>query len=192
MRKILLSVLLGLIVLSPMTAQSAKAVKKAKKDTKVEVKYLKSEGFKPLDNVKLEDAVNSYLTSKYSTKSSFEAIGKAQGKDLNEARVLARADALKDYPEEDIVDSFFVYKKTRGRFEVICYAVLKGVSAKDASRDRVQSRRRSESTESTIESIRADQKKKEAKEKEERAREKAKKDARQKAKKEARKNAGKD
>ncbi|MBR1926655.1 MAG: hypothetical protein IJ840_02725 [Bacteroidales bacterium] len=183
MRRIIITLLLGLAVLAPCGAQSRKAVKQAKKDTKVEVKYLKSEGYKSLDNIKLEDAVNGYLTSKYSTKNSVEVVGKSSHKDLNIAKAEARSDALYGYPEDDVVDSFFVYKKTRGRYEVIFYATLKGRSAKEASKDKTQSRRRSEGTEATIASAKAAQEAKEAKAKEDKARKKAEKEARKAEKK---------
>ena len=82
--------------------------------------------------------------------------------------------------EEDVLNSFFVFKKTRGRYEVVCYAALKGASAKDASKDRAQLRRRSEGTEAAIKSARADQ---EARAKDIKARKKAKKEARKDKKK---------
>ena len=177
MRRFFIAILLSLAVMAPSVAQSRKAVKQAKKDTKIEVKHLKSEGYKSLDNIKLEEAVNGYLTAKYSTKNSVEVIGKATAKDLSAAKAEARSDALYGYPEEDVLDSFFVYKKTRGRYEVVCYAALKGRSAKDASKDRTQNRRRSEGTEAAIESARADQQAREAKAKEDKARKKAEKEA---------------
>ena len=115
MRRFILSILLGAMVLAPVAAQSRKAVKQAKKDTKIEVKQLKADGYKSLDNVKLDEVVNRYLTSLYSTKNSTEVIGKAENKDLNIAKAEARTDALYGYPEDDVVDSFFVYRKTRNR-----------------------------------------------------------------------------
>ena len=183
MRRFFIAILLSLAVIAPSAAQSRKAVNQAKKDTKIEVKHLKSEGYKSLDNIKLEEAVNGYLTAKYSTKNSVEVIGKATAKDLSAAKAEARSDALYGYPEEDVLDSFFVYKKTRGRYEVVCYAALKGRSAKDASKDRTQNRRRSEGTEAAIESARADQQAREAKAKEDKARKKAERDAKKAEKK---------
>lgn len=174
MRRIFIAIVLCLAVVATSAAQSRKAARQAKKDTKVEVKYLKSEGYKALDNVKLEDAVNAYLAAKYSVKNSVEVIGKAKNSDLNIAKAEARSDALYGYPEEDVLDSFFVFKKIRGRYEVVCYAALKGRSAKDASKDRTQVRRRSEGTQAAIESVRSDQA---AKARAEKARKKAKKDA---------------
>ena len=159
MKRFILSILLGAMVLAPVAAQSRKAVKQAKKDTKIEVKQLKADGYKSLDNVKLDEVVNRYLTSLYSTKNSTEVIGKAENKDLNIAKAEARTDALYGYPEDDVVDSFFVYRKTRNRYEVVCYAALKGRSAKDASKDRTQMRRRSEGTEATIATARSLKKK---------------------------------
>ena len=178
MRRVLLSILVGVIALAPAAAQSRKAAKQAKKDAKIEAKQLKSDGYKSLDNIKLEDVVRRYLTSLYSTKKATEVIGRAENKDLNIAKADARADALYGYPEEDIADSFFVYRKTRNRYEVLCYAAVKGRSAKDASKDRTQIRRRSEGTGATIEAARAEQEAKEAKAKEEKARKKAEKQAR--------------
>ena len=183
MKRFILSILLGAMVLAPVAAQSRKAVKQAKKDTKIEVKQLKADGYKSLDNVKLDEVVNRYLTSLYSTKNSTEVIGKAENKDLNIAKAEARTDALYGYPENDVVDSFFVYKKTRNRYEVVCYAVLKGRSAKDASKDRTQMRRRSEGTEATIATARSEQEAKEAKAKEDKARAKAEKEAKKAEKK---------
>ena len=180
MRRIIVSILLCVTVISPSFAQGWKAARRAKGDTKIEVKHLKSEGYKSLDNVKLEDAVNEYLSAKYSTKNSVEVIGIGSDKDLNTAKAEARSDALYGYPEEDVLNSFFVYKKTRGRYEVVCYAALKGASAKDASKDRAQLRRRSEGTEAAIKSARADQ---EARAKDIKARKKAKKEARKDKKK---------
>ena len=173
MRRIVLAIVALAIALTPSFAQSRKAVKQAKNDTKILVKVFKSDGYKSLDNVKLDDVVNRYLTSMYSTKNSREVIGKAEDKDLNAAKAEARSDALYGYPEEDVVDSFFVYKKTRNRFEVLCYAVLKGRSAKAASKDRTQARRRSEGTEATIASARAEEKAKEEKIRQEKARKNA-------------------
>ena len=183
MRKIIITILLGLAVVAPSAGQSRKAVKQAKKDTKIEVKHLKSEGYKSLDNIKLEDAVNGHLTALYSTKNAVEVVGKATEKDLSAAKAEARSDALYGYPEEDVVSSFFVYKKSRGRYEVVCYAALKGRSAKDASKDRTQARRRSEGTQAAIESAKADQKAREAQAKEDKARKKAEKEARKAEKK---------
>lgn len=179
MRRFLLTILMGLAIIVPSEAQSRRAVKQAKKDTKIEIRELKSEGYKSLDNAKLDEVVNRYLTAKYSVKSSYEAIGKATDKDLNVAKAEARADAFRNYPEEDVLDSFFVFKKARGRYEVICYVALKGQSAKEASRDRVQSRRRSDGTEATIASARAEQEAREAKEKREKAQAKKARKARQ-------------
>ena len=108
---------------------------------------------------------------------------KAENKDLNIAKAEARTDALYGYPEDDVVDSFFVYRKTRNRYEVVCYAALKGRSAKDASKDRTQMRRRSEGTEATIATARSEQEAKEAKAKEDKARAKAEKEAKKAEKK---------
>ena len=58
MRRFFIAILLSLAVMAPSAAQSRKAVKQAKRDTKIEVKHLKSEGYKSLDNIKLEEAVN--------------------------------------------------------------------------------------------------------------------------------------
>jgi len=171
------------MIIAPAGAQSRKAVKQAKKDTKLAVSELKADGYKSLDNVKLDDAVNSFLTSKYSTKSAVEVIGKGVGDDLNEAKAEAREDAIGGYPDDEVVNSFYVYKKTRKRYEVVCYAVLKGRSAKTASKDRTQIRRRSESTESSIDSARREQERKEAKAKEKKELQKAKQDARKAEKK---------
>lgn len=183
MKRLVITILMGIIALGPVGAQSRKAVKQAKKDTKVLVKELKADGYKTLDNVKLEDAVNRFLTSKYSTKNSVEVIGRAMSKDLNESKAEAREDALYGYPEDNIVDHFFVYRKVQKRYEVICYALLKGRSAKEASKDRTQTRRRYEGTEATIAAARAEQEAKEARQKAEKERKKAEKEARKAAKK---------
>lgn len=183
MKKFIMALLAGIIAFSPVTAQSRKAVKQAKKDTKVLVKQFKSDGYKSLDNIKLDDVVNRYLTTLYSKKNYIEVIGKAEDKDLNAAKAEARSDALYGYPDDDIEDYFFVYKKTRNRFEVLCYAVLSGRSAKDASKDRTQIRRRSDGTEASIASARAEQEAKEARQREEKAKEKARKEAKKAEKK---------
>ncbi|MBR5175552.1 MAG: hypothetical protein IKW89_06435 [Bacteroidales bacterium] len=183
MKRFIITLLACALAFTTVGAQSRKAVKQAKKDTKIEVKHLKSEGYKSLDNIKLEDAVNGYLTSKYSTRNAVEVIGKAMDKDLNVAKAEARSDALYGYPDEDVVDSFFVYKKTRGRYEVVCYAAVKGRSAKDASKDRTQSRRQSEGTEAAIATARAEQEAREAQAKEDKARKKAEKEAKKAEKK---------
>lgn len=174
---------MGIIALGPVGAQSRKAVRQAKKDTKVLVKELKADGYKSLDNVKLDDAVNGFLTSKYSTRNSVEVIGRAIDKDLNDAKAEARADAVYGYPEENIVDSFFIYRKSQKRYEVICYALLKGRSAKEASKDKTQYRRRSDGTEATIAAANAEREAREARTKAEKERKKAEKAARKAARK---------
>ena len=52
MKRLLITILMGIIALGPVGAQSRKAVRQAKKDTKVLVKELKADGYKSLDNVK--------------------------------------------------------------------------------------------------------------------------------------------
>ena len=183
MKRIILALLAGIIAFSPVTAQSHKAVKQAKKDTKILVKQFKSDGYKSLDNIKLDDVVNRYLTTLYSKKNYIEVIGKAEDKDLNAAKAEARSDALYGYPDDDVEDYFFEYKKTRNRYEVLCYAVLSGRSAKDASKDRTQVRRRADGTEASIAAARAEQEAKEAKAKEEKAKAKAQKEAKKAEKK---------
>ena len=180
MKRIIIAILAGILTLTPSVAQSRKAVKQAKKDAKLEVKYLKSEGYKALDNEKLEDAVYNFLVTKYSTKKNVtEVVGKGTGKDISEAKAEARQDALYGYPDSDIADHFFVYEKTRGRFEVLCYALVVGRSAKDAAKDRTQIRRRSDGTEAGIDKMKAENEAKIAKEKEKKERQKAKKKARE-------------
>ena len=77
MRRFLLTILMGLAIIVPSEAQSRRAVKQAKKDTKIEIRELKSEGYKSLDNVKLDEVVNRYLTAQVFHQESNEVIGKA-------------------------------------------------------------------------------------------------------------------
>ena len=87
MKKIIITAIIALVALSPVFSQNRKAVKKAKEDAKYELKYLSSEGYKALDNVKLEDAVKAFLAEKYSNKRVVEVVGRSTDcKDLNEAK----------------------------------------------------------------------------------------------------------
>lgn len=176
-------VVAGLVALAPLPAQSRKVVKQAKEDARLVARQLKEEGYKPLDNGKLEDAVTDFLTYKYSDKNTFEVIGRATEKNLNEAKSKARQDAISIYPTANIAKSFFVYKKDRRRYEVICYALIGGSST-------VTGRVRSvtEGTASTAAFARSEQDRKEAQADARKAQKKANKEikkAKEKAEKEA-------
>ncbi len=170
-----------LLVLAPAGAQSRKVVKQAKEDAKLELQALKDKGFKALDNVKIDDAVQNFLVAKYDDKSCVEVVGKATSADLNEAKAQARLNAVGNINEGDIVDQFFVYRKSRKNFDVVCYSLVRGegVNAARANGSNVAA---SEGTASTIAAVRAEKARKEAKA----AADKAKKNAR-KAEKKARK-----
>ncbi len=181
MKKIVIMILAGLMAFAPGQAQSRKVVKQAKEDAKLLVKQFKSDGYKSLDNAKLDDAVTEYLTLKYSDKSVFEVIGKATDKDLNQAKADARSDALSFYPAANVANSFFLYKKNRRKYDVVCYALVGGSTRYQTSR---------ESTSSSVAFARAEQEKKEAKAEAKKAEKEAKKEiqkARKKAEKEAEK-----
>ena len=162
-----------LLVLAPAGAQSRKVVKQAKEDAKLELQALKDKGFKALDNVKIDDAVQNFLVAKYDDKSCVEVVGKAKAQ--------ARLNAVGNINEGDIVDQFFVYRKSRKNFDVVCYSLVRGegVNLARANGSNVAA---SEGTASTIAAVRAEKARKEAKA----AADKAKKNAR-KAEKKARK-----
>ena len=185
MKRILLIVLAGLVALAPLPAQSRKVTKQAKEDARLVARQLKEEGYKTLDKGKLEDTVSDFLTIKYSDKSTYEVIGKATDKNLNDAKAKARRDALSVYPAAEISDSFFVYKKNGRKYEVICYALIGGNSGVSS---RAQSVR--EGTSSTAAFARADQERKEAQAEAKKAQKKARKEiqkAQEKAEREAEK-----
>ena len=52
---------------------------------------------------------------------------------MNEAKSLAREDAVSFYPLGDVANSFFVYKKDKRRYDVICYALLRTSSRSSGS-----------------------------------------------------------
>ena len=133
MKRIILIALAGLMALAPAGAQGRKAVKQAKEDSKPVISQLKQDGYKPLDNIKLDDAVKDYLAVKYSEKNLMEVVGRGNSKTLNEAKSLAREDAVSFYPLGDVANSFFVYKKDKRRYDVICYALLRTSSRSSGS-----------------------------------------------------------
>ncbi|MBQ8062174.1 MAG: hypothetical protein IJ205_09605 [Bacteroidales bacterium] len=182
MKRITLIVLAAFMALAPLGAQGRKAVKQAKEDSKYLVSQLKEEGYKPLDNNKLDDAVKDYLAVKYSEKNLLEVVGKATSKSLNEAKSQAREDAMSYYPYGEVASSFFVYRKVRKRYNVSCYALLRTGSRGSSFT------RSSQGTASAIASARAEQAAKEsqaeAKKLEKQARQEAVK-AQKKAEKEA-------
>ena len=128
MKRIILIVLVSLMAVAPAGAQFKRPGKQAKEDAKLVVSQLKEEGYKPLDNTKLDDAVKDYLSLKYSEKNCMEVVGRGNSKNLNEAKSLARDDAMSFYPMGETVSSFFVYKKSRRRYDVVCYALLRASS----------------------------------------------------------------
>ncbi|MCQ2118645.1 MAG: hypothetical protein MJY84_01845 [Bacteroidales bacterium] len=184
MKRFIISLLAVMVALAPAGAQNRKAVKRAKEDAKYELKYLSSEGYKALDNIKLEDAVKSFLTEKYSSKSAVEVVGKATGvKDLNEGKAEARNDAVSVYPAEDVNEMFFVYRKNRKKFDVICYALVEGASAPAARNNPAQFGKKGVGMDYCIDSMKEEQAQKEAKQAEKQAKAKAKKQAKKQAKK---------
>lgn len=180
MKKIILLAAVCMLSLTPAGAQGRKIVKKVKEDAKVQVQVLKEDGFKALDNEKIDESVKAFLTDKYSDKSAVEVVGKAVSKDLNEAKAMARQDAIYGYDSQDIGETFFVYRKSRRQFEVVCYSLVKGASAAAARNNAVQIARQSEGTEAQIAGAKA----RAAKEKADKERRKAEKKA-DKAKKKA-------
>lgn len=180
MKKIVLIVFAAWMAVAPLAAQSRKIAKKAKEDAELAVQALKNEGCKTLDNTKLEDAVRQFLTSKYSDKSCIEVVGRATGvDDLNEGRSQARMSAISGYPDEDILETFFVYKKNRRKFDVTCFALVSGSSARMATSTNAAQAANSIGTAARIASEKEAQLQKEARKKEA----KMKKDAKKKAKK---------
>lgn len=188
MKRFALVVLAGLMALAPSVAQSKKVVKQAKEDSKLMASQLKSDGYKTIVNVKLDDAVKDFLTAKYSDKTAVEVVGKATSGDLNEAKAQARQDAVSVYPAGDVINSFFVYKKSKKKYDVVCYALLGGSSAAAAASNPVQAARVAEGSASTIATAKALQDAKDAKAEAKKTQQKAKSEAKKadkKAKKEA-------
>lgn len=181
MKRIILIALTGLLAVAPVGAQNKKIVKQAKADAKLELQALKDKGFKAMDNIKLEDDVQDYLTAKYNDKSCIEVVGKATAADLNEAKAQARQNALGNVNEADVVDQFFVYRKSKKNYEVVCHSLVRGEGVEIARSNRANIAA-SEGTAATIAATQAENAKKEAKA----AAEKARKDAK-KAEKKARK-----
>ena len=193
MKKFFLLAAVCMLSVLPGCAPGAQMAKKVKEDSKVQVQVLKDKGYKALDNEKIDESVKSFLTAKYNDRGAVEVIGKATSKDLNEARAMARQDALAGYDPADIGETFFVYKKSRRQFEVVCYSLVKGSAASAARRNATQLARQYENTEAQI----AEAKAKAAREKAEKERKKAQKQAdkarkkAEKARKEAQKQAKK-
>ena len=133
MKRIILLALAGLMAVAPAPAQSRKVVKQAKEDARLLARQFKTDGYKALDNVKLEDAITDYLSDKYSDKSLFEVVGKATEKNLNEGKARARQEALSVYPTAAVRNSFFIYKKNRRKYDVICYALIGGGTSRGYS-----------------------------------------------------------
>lgn len=185
MKRIILSAVMVLLALAPAGAQSRKVLKQAKEDAKLELQVLKDKGFKALDNVKLDEAVNDFLVAKYDDKACVEVVGKATAADLNEAKAQARLNAVGNVNEGDIVNQFFVYRKNKKNFDVVCYSLVRGegVFAAKANGSNVAS---SEGTAATIAAAQAEKARKEAKAAAEKARKSAQK-AEKKAKKDVKK-----
>ena len=183
MKKIVLFAIASLLAVAPAGAQGKKVIKQAKEDSKLVVSQLKEDGYKPIDNVKLDDAVNSYLTTKYSDKSVTEVIGKATSGDLNDAKAKARQDAIGGYPAEEVANSFFVYKKNKKKFDVVCYALVNGSSAAAAGVNATQALRKGEGTAASLAAAKAAQEAKDAKAQAKKAEKKAKSDAKKAEKK---------
>ena len=133
MKRIILLALAGLMAVAPAPAQSRKVVKQAKEDARLLARQFKTDGYKALDNVKLEDAITDYLSDKYSDKSLFEVVGKATEKNLNEGKARARQEALSVYPTAAVRNSFFIYRKNRRKYDVICYALIGGGTSRGYS-----------------------------------------------------------
>ena len=194
MKKTIIVALLAAIVAMPSNAQSKKVVKQAKEDAKYELEYLKDQGFSALDNVKIEDEVRNFLTEKYSKSACAEVIGKADGyDDLNEAKAQARNEAVSPYPEGDVSNVFFVYRKKHKKYDVICYALVQGSSYGNAVNNSSRHRAKDgmDTCIATVKQQHADQ---EAKQAEKKAKAKAKaaeKKAKAKAKAKAKKDAAK-
>ncbi len=133
MKRIILLALAGLMAVAPAPAQSRKVVKQAKEDARLLARQFKTDGYKALDNVKLEEAITDYLSDKYSDKSLFEVVGKATEKNLNEGKARSRQEALSVYPTAAVRNSFFIYKKNRKKYDVICYALIGGGTSRGYS-----------------------------------------------------------
>ncbi|MBR5396758.1 MAG: hypothetical protein IK145_02790 [Bacteroidales bacterium] len=185
MKRLILFAVMGLLAIAPAGAQSKKVVRQAKEDAKFQLQALKEKGFKALDNVKLDDAVNKFLVTKYDDKSIVEFVGKATAADINEAKAQARLNAVGNANEGDIVDQFFVYRKSRKNFDVVCYSLLRGegVNVARATGSNVAA---SEGTAATIAAAQAEKVRKEAKAAADKARKSALK-AEKKAKKDVKK-----
>lgn len=185
MKRFILSAVICLLALSPAGAQSRKVVKQAKEDAKYELQALKDKGFKALDNVKIDDAVNDFLVAKYDDKSCVEVVGKATAADLNEAKSQARLNAVGNVNDGDIVNQFFVYRKNKKNFDVVCYSLVRGEGAV-AARANGSNVASSEGTAATIAAAQAEKARKEAKAAADKARKSAQK-AEKKAKKDVKK-----
>lgn len=195
MKKIVIAALVAIVGLMPMSAQSRKVVKRAKEEAKLEMEYLKDQGYSALDKIKLEDEVRSFLVEKYSQKSCAEVVGKATGySDLNEAKAQARNEAVATYPVEDVSNIFFVYRKSHRKYDVLCYALVHGASYGYALNNPNQHAHRIDGMDASIATVRAAHAEKEAKQAEKKAKAKAKaaeKKAKAKAKAKAKKDAQK-
>ena len=184
MKRIIPIILALTVAAAPAGAQFKRAGKQAKEDAKLLVSQLKADGYKPIDKVKLDDAVRDYLEDKYSEKDLMEVIGRASSKTLNEAKAQAREDAISYYPLGEVVNSFFVYKKNKRKYDVVCYTLLKASSRSSSSV------RRAGGTSATIANARAEQEAREARAEAKKMEQQAQKDAK-KAQKKAEKQAEK-
>lgn len=187
MKRIIIAALAALVALSPAGAQNRKLVKAAKEDAKYEYKYLTSEGYKALDDVKLKDAVEDFMIKKYTNPSWVEVKGTADKvSDLNEAKALARNKAIGSYPAEEVSNVLFIYKKNRRKFDVVCYALVHGTSAAAALNNPQRYSNKDKnmaSMEQEITAVKAEMAKKEAMQAAKEAKAKAKKEAKKQAKK---------
>ena len=88
-----------LVAVAPMSAQSKKDIRRAKKEAKLAVKEVKKEGYKMLETGDLEYKIAKHLEKLYSG-TAFEITNTAEGKrSVNMAKSIARNNILNEYAE---------------------------------------------------------------------------------------------
>lgn len=100
MKKVLLILVAALVAVAPLSAQSAKDVRSAKKEAKASAKEVYKDGYKMLEAGDLETRIAKHLEKVYAG-TAFQIVNTAEGKrSLNMAKTIARNNVLNEHAEQ--------------------------------------------------------------------------------------------
>ena len=100
MKKVLLILVAALVAVAPLSAQSAKDVRSAKKEAKASAKEAYKDGYKMLEAGDLETRIAKHLEKVYAG-TAFQIVNTAEGKrSLNMAKTIARNNVLNEHAEQ--------------------------------------------------------------------------------------------